>query len=382
MKLFHLSDLHLGRRLNECPLLDDQKYILDQVLELCRAQRPDALLLAGDIYDKAVPPAEAVQLFDSFLTGLAGLDLPVLLVSGNHDSPERLSFGARIFSRQNIHMAGVFEGGPLRVELRDRRGPVDFWLLPFVRPAAVRAFCPGRSIQTTHEAVAAALEHCPADPARRNVLVAHQFVTAGAAQPVLSESETPQVGGLDAVDAGLFDAFDYVALGHLHGAQHMGRDQVRYAGSPLKYSFSEVNQHKSMTVVQLEEKGGAEVSTLPLRPLHGMREVQGTLRQLLDLQTVAQGDPADYLRVTLTDPDDQPAAAEQLRAVYPNLMRLDYLRDLAELGALPEFDGAVARPPEELFAEFYEKMQDRPLDDEKLELVRNCLNTARGGDPA
>ena len=269
MKLIHLSDLHIGKRVNEFSMIEDQKYILNQILEIIREEEPDAVLIAGDIYDKSVPSAEAVEVFDDFLVSLAEAELPVFLISGNHDSAERLSFGGRILEKSRIHVSPVYHGETAPVTLRDSWGPVRVFLLPFVKPSQVRAFFPDREIETYTDAVAAAVESMDVDEKERNVLITHQFVTGS----VRCESEELSVGGTDNVDAGVFEAFDYVALGHLHGPQSAGKETVRYCGSPLKYSFSEVRHQKSVTVLELREKGQVTVKTRPLTPRRDLETI-------------------------------------------------------------------------------------------------------------
>ncbi|MBP3700820.1 MAG: exonuclease subunit SbcD, partial [Lachnospiraceae bacterium] len=287
MKLMHLSDLHIGKRVHGFSMLKDQQYILEQVLQMVDAERPDCVLLAGDIYDKPVPSAEAVTVLDEFLAGLYARQVCVCLVSGNHDSPERLDFGGRIFESRDIHVAGRYDGENHMVELQDEHGLVRIWLLPFVRPASLRPYEP--EVVTYQEAVEAAVERMK-EPCRngdtpwesvRNVLVAHQFVVSGERLPQVCDSEELSLGTLDHVDVSAFDAFDYVALGHLHGPQQVGRPQVRYAGWPLKYSFSERHQKKSVTMAELGPKGQVEIRQLPLEPLRDLRQIQGTMEELL-----------------------------------------------------------------------------------------------------
>ena len=278
MRFLHLSDLHLGKRVCEFSMLDDQRYILEQILSLLDSHPVDAVLLAGDLYDKPVPPAEAVRLLDWFLTELSHRELPVFAISGNHDSADRVAFGSALLAESRVYVSPVFSGPPEPITLTDAHGPVDLYLLPFLKPAMVRHVWPDAPIESYNDALACVLDHCSPDPARRSVLVAHQFV-AGAAS---CESEEPSVGGIDWVDAALFDKFDYVALGHLHGPQRAGSDRIRYSGSLLKYSFSEVKQNKSLTVVTLGPKGEWQTELRPLQPLRDMRRIKGELAKLLD----------------------------------------------------------------------------------------------------
>lgn len=378
MKLIHLSDLHLGKRLCEQPLLEDQRAVLRQVLDVLDEERPDGVLIAGDVYDRPVPPAEAVQLFDDFLVALAGRGTAVFVISGNHDSPERIAFGGRLMRESRVFLAPVFDGRVEPVTLTDEHGPVDVYLLPFLKPAGARRFFPDRAIESYTDAVAAAVEAMAPDPARRSVLVTHQFVT-GAAR---CDSEELSVGGTDNVDAAVFAPFDYVALGHLHGPQAAGRPTVRYCGSPLKYSFSEAGQTKSLTVVELAEKGRVTVRVRPLVPPRELTELRGryeelTLRRFYE----AGGFQQHYLHITLTDETDIPDAVGRLRAIYPHLLRLDY--DNARTRALGwEGEAAPARQktPLELFAELFEKQNGRPLSQEEGQFLEKLIGEIWEGE--
>ena len=370
MRFVHLSDLHLGKRVCEFSMLEDQKYILDQILALLDAHPVDGVLLAGDLYDKPVPPAEAVRLLDWFLTQLAARDLPVFAISGNHDSADRVAFGAALLENSRVYVSPVFSSPPLPISITDAYGPVDVYLLPFLKPASVRHIWPDEPIESYNDALACVLRHCPVDPARRNVLVAHQFVAGATA----CESEEPSVGGVDCVDAGLFDAFDYVALGHLHSPQKVGRDTVRYCGTPLKYSFSEAHQNKSVTFVELGEKGCVDISTAPLTPLHDLRELRGSYLELTDRRNY-EGTATDaYLHITLTDEQDVPDALAKLRLVYPNLMRLDYdnrrTRENREVNAPERVENIT---PLQHFSAFYELQNNQPLTDEQTAFCQQLI---------
>ena len=295
MRFLHLSDLHLGKRVCEFSMLDDQRYILEQILSLLDSRPVDAVLLAGDLYDKPVPPAEAVRLLDWFLTELSHRELPVFAISGNHDSADRVAFGSALLAESRVYVSPVFSGPPEPITLTDAHGPVDLYLLPFLKPAMVRHVWPDAPIESYNDALACVLDHCSPDPARRSVLVAHQFV-AGAAS---CESEEPSVGGIDWVDAALFDKFDYVALGHLHSPQKVGRDTLRYCGTPLKYSFSEASQHKSVTFVELGEKGCVAIAAEPLVPRHDLRELRGSYMELTDRRNYEGTAVDDYQHLIL-----------------------------------------------------------------------------------
>ena len=359
MKFLHLADLHLGKRVNGFSMLEDQAHILRQILAILDDEQPDGVLIAGDVYDKSVPSVEAVELLDGFLTELRTRGVPVLLISGNHDSPERLAFGGRVMDSCGIHISPVYDGALAPVTLHDEFGPVHVWLLPFVKPAHMRRWFPDADIESYTDAVAEAVAHMDIDTAARNVLVTHQFVTGGAR----SGSEELSVGGTDNVDSGVFAPFDYVALGHLHGAQHIGRETIRYAGSPLKYSFSEARQHKSVTVVTLGEKGDVQVRTVALTPLRELREIRGsydelTARSFYEHTTYR----SDYLHLILTDEQDVFDAMSRLRTIYPYLMTLDYdnARTRAA-GGMSVPTETERRTPLELFEALYQRQNHRPM---------------------
>lgn len=378
MKLIHLSDLHLGKRVNEFSMLEDQAFILHRILEIIAAERPDGVLIAGDVYDKPVPPAEAVELFDRFLTDLAAAGQQVFVISGNHDSPERIAFGARLMDRSGIHLSPVYDGSPEPVTLRDDDGPVRIWLLPFLKPAHVRRWFPQEEIASYTDALRTAVAHLPLNTAERNVLVTHQFVT-GASR---CESEEVSVGGTDNVDASVFEKFDYVALGHIHNPQQVTRPTVRYCGTPLKYSFSEAKSQKSVTVAELGPKGTVEVRTVPLVPQREMREIRGTYQELT-LQSYYAGTDLKtcYLHVTLTDEDDVPDAIGKLRAIYPGLMRLDY--DNARTRSNAEITGAEdveRKSPLELFESFYQLQNNQPMSAEQRAFAAGLIEKIWGDE--
>ncbi len=369
MKLIHLSDLHLGKRVNDFPMLEDQAYILDRILEIIDAEQPEAVLIAGDVYDKTIPSSEAVALLDDFLVKLADRSLAVLLISGNHDSPERLAFANRLMEGRGVYIAPVYHGEVTPVTLEDVHGLVDFWLLPFLKPVHLRRFFPEEGVESYTDAMACAIRHMPLDPARRNVLVTHQFVT-GAER---CESEEVSVGGADNVDASVFAPFDYVALGHLHGPQSIGEERVRYCGTPLKYSFSEVRHQKSVTVIELEEKGTLNLRAVPLTPKRDMVELRGGFAQISSPAFYEQVDRDAYVRVILTDENDIYGAMGQLRSIYPNLMWLDYdnLRTRSGTAELEEAD--VKRNPLELFEEFYQQQNHQPMLEEQRGYLAELL---------
>lgn len=371
MKFIHLSDLHLGKRLNEYSMLEDQEYILKKIMNIIDEEKPDAILIAGDIYDKSVPGAEAVQMFDDFLYRLSERKLQVFAISGNHDSPERLAFGGRLMDRSGVHLSPVYDGTVSCVDMEDAYGKVHIHMLPFLKPSHVRRFYPEEKIETCTEAIRTALLGVPAEPVERNVLIAHQFVT-GAER---SESEELSVGGSDNVDASVFQDFDYVALGHIHGPQNVGAEHIRYCGTPLKYSFSEAGHQKSVTVVELREKGSLSVRTVPLQPRHDLREIRGTYMELTAKSFYEGTSVDDYLHITLTDEEDIPDAVGRLKVIYPNLMKLDYdnRRTRAHIQTVSA-EAVERKTPLELFMEFYEQQNGQPMQKEQqefsMELIR------------
>lgn len=434
MKFIHLADLHIGKRVNAFPMLEDQRYILKQILTILREEQPDGgVILAGDIYDKAIPSAEAVELFDEFLTQLAALKLRVFIIAGNHDSPERIAFGNRLMDRSGIYLSPVYDGHVKRITCPDSAAsvtlsaanavdlnagthsvesastsaaastcpPVDVYLLPFLKPASVRRFYPEESIESYTDAMRVAIAHMDIDPTHRNLLVTHQFVT-GASR---SDSEDISVGGTDNVDASVFAPFDYVALGHLHGPQQLRFQPasdvhaikqdvtadvvvksvenattgpvIRYAGTPLKYSFSEARHHKSVTVVEIGEKkadGVVDVciGTRELRPLHDMREIRGSYEELT-LRANYEGTATDdYIHATLTDEIEIPDAARHLQVIYPNLMKLDYdnARTRGQGSERLELEQLEEKSPLDLFSELFEKQNHKEMTEEQARYVQ------------
>ena len=370
MKLVHLSDLHLGKRVNEFSMLEDQKHILWEILRIIGQEKPEGVIIAGDVYDKAVPPAEAVALLDEFLVRLAGMRTEVFIISGNHDSAERIAFGSRLIRESGVHLSPVFSGEIEPCTLTDEYGEVQIRMLPFIKPADVRHAFPEEEIGDYTDAVRTVIRHMNPDPSVRNILVAHQFVT-GAAR---SDSEDVSVGGMDNVDASVFEPFDYVALGHIHGPQRIGRETVRYCGTPLKYSFSERNHVKSVTVVTLGEKGRTEIRTVPLIPLHDMREIRGTYEELTLRKNWEGTATDDYLHVILTDENDVPDAMARLRVIYPNIMKVDYDNQRTRTASLTGLAEETERKSEmELFEEFYAGQNGQPLSGEQRSFAETLL---------
>ena len=376
MKLIHLSDLHIGKRVNEVSMLEDQEHILAQILRVIDEERADAVLIAGDVYDKSIPPAEAVTLFDDFLCRLAKRKIPTLIISGNHDSPERLAFGNRLFESSGIHISPVYGGSVEAVSLSDEHGTVNFWLLPFIKPAHVKRYFPDAGIESYTDAVRVAVEQMGINNQVRNVLLTHQFVTGAST----CESEEISVGGSDNVDASVFDAFDYVALGHIHGPQNIGSNRVRYCGTPLKYSFSEAGHYKSITVVDLGKKGDITLRTVPFMPRRDMREIRGTFAQVTDQDYYSGQKTDDYLHVILTDEEDIPEAVGRLRVIYPNLMKLSYDNTRTRTNRIVGSAENVQQKSElQLFEELYELQNNRPMSEEQRAFAQSLIESIREG---
>ena len=372
MKLIHLSDLHLGKRVNDVSMLEDQHYILQEILGIIDAETPDCVLIAGDVYDRTVPSAEAVALLDDFLFQLSRRSLQVFLISGNHDSPERLAFGGRLMAHSGIHVSPVYAGAVSPITLEDDHGTVNFYLLPFLKPAHVRRYLPEAQIESYTDACRAVVEAMEIDESQRNVLLAHQFVTG--AEPC--DSEEISVGGSDNVDASVFSGFDYVALGHIHGPQNIVPDRIRYCGTPLKYSFSECRHKKSVTVVELAQKGNLTLRTVPLTPLRDMRELRGTYGELTARENYWGTAVEDYLHIILTDEEDVPEAVGRLRVIYPNLMKLTYDNTRTRASGVLEISEQIRRKtPLELFGELYEAQNNQPLSSTQEDYVRELIKS-------
>ena len=375
MKFFHISDLHLGKRVYEFSMLEEQKELLQIVLNKIDEEKPDALLITGDIYDKPVPPTEAVKLLDWFLTELAERKLPSYIIAGNHDSAQRLEFGKDIIGKNGIHISGNISEKMECFQERDAFGEVNIWMLPFFKPAHVNGIL-GESFSSYGEAAKAYLKQAEIDHTKRNIILVHQFVTwKGSAER--SDSEMISLGGVEEIDASLFFDFDYAALGHLHGPQRMGKDTVRYAGSPMPYSFSEIRQKKGITVVELKEKGDVIIDLIPLETKRKYREIKGPLQALIDIAKEEKSE--DYIRCILTDDEALLDPIGQLRSVYPNLMTLEFAQKSRTDDREIIVDTEDIRP-DELFALFYEKQNERELDEIQKELLDHIWKEVEGAE--
>jgi exonuclease SbcD len=374
MKFMHLSDLHIGKRLNEVNLIEDQAYILDQIVTLAKDIRPAGILLAGDIYDKSMPSSEAVSLFDQFLSNIAQLGMPCFVISGNHDSPERIAFGSSIMEGQKIYMSKVFGGHIEPVTLSDAFGEVAVYMLPFIKPAHVKTYYKDVVIETYEDALSQVICSLNLDATKRNVLVMHQFITAMGTAVERCDSESISVGGSDNIDVSVFDAFDYVALGHLHKPHKIGRETVRYSGSPLKYSFSETQHQKSVCIVSLEEKGSVKIEALPLVPKRDLRKLKGPIGDLLSKESYEGTNLEDYIHVTLTDEEEILDAIGRMRQVYPNIMSIEFENSRSrKISNRTGADSLHDKSDLELFSEFYELQNNEILGEEKLAIVKTLL---------
>ena len=378
MRFVHIADLHIGKIVSGYSLLDDQRFALERVLSICKERNASALVLAGDIYDKTVPSAEAVSLVDWFITEASNEGLTILAVPGNHDSAERIAYASELLASHGVHFPAIYEGELNRVHLADEHGPITFWLMPFLKPAHVRPHFPDEEIDQDYtSAIRAALSNCQINTSQRNVLVAHQFVTAGSATPEVTDSEL-SLGGIDNVDVSAFDAFDYVALGHVHRPQRIGRDEVRYAGSLLKYSFSEINYPKSACVVDLGAKGDVMYELVPISPMRDMREIKGPLEAILAPEVLEQSNKQDFVHVILTDEEPAINALARVRSAYPNVMTIEYdnARTRHVSSVSPHAEALQELDPFQLFEKFYEEQNGTSLNEEQTKLVRSAVEEA------
>lgn len=371
MKIMHLSDLHIGKKVNEYSMLQDQIYILKEILRIIDNEKVETVIIAGDVYDRSLPPNEALELFDEFLYQLSGRNVNVFVISGNHDSPERISYGGRMMTENKIFLSPVYDGNVKPITLNDDYGEVNFYLLPFVRPADIRRYFPDENIENYTDAVKVAIDNMNVDFSERNILVTHQFVTG----VELSESEDIIVGGTDNVSGEVFDGFDYVALGHIHREQTVGKDNIRYCGTPLKYSFSEAKNIKSVTILDFNDKGNIEYSKIPLTPFRDMREIRGTYYELTLKSSYESTNTEDYLHITLTDEEDIPDAIGKLRSIYPNIMKLDYdnLRTRGS-GTVDAIENIESKSPFELFADLFKQQNNQDMSEEQEEIMRNLID--------
>ena len=370
MRFLHLADLHIGKRLNEFSLIEDQKFIFDKILNIIDEKKIEAVLIAGDVYDKPVPSAEAVTVLNSFLNSLAKRNLKVFVISGNHDSQERIGFGAELISQSGVYMSKPFSGNVENHKIKDEYGEINIYMLPFIKPAMVKHAYEEADIYSYDSAMAYVMEQTKVDEGERNLLIAHQFVR-GADR---CDSEEVSVGGIDEVSVENFKRFDYVALGHLHSPQHIKSEFVRYSGTPLKYSFSEAKHQKTALIVDMKEKGNIILEKVPLIPKHDMIEIKGKYQEIMSKDFYKDIDRMDYAHVTLTDEQDVLHAMELLRTVYPNIMKLDY--DNTRTRSNNEIKGGEnveKKQPLDLFKEFYELQNNQPMSREQADFMDKLI---------
>ncbi|MBR6872532.1 MAG: exonuclease SbcCD subunit D [Ruminococcus sp.] len=378
MKMMHIGDLHLGRSLGEYDLKDDQQYMLDQLLKMIDDRSVDAVLIAGDVYDKAVPSEAATMMLDYFLSSLAKRQVYTYMISGNHDSDERLNYGSGLFETNRIFISTKYEGKLYKKTLKCENEEIDIYLMPFVKASQVKRYHPEKTINTYDDAVRAIIDSAEIDPSRCNMIVAHQFVTGKSDDPDLSGSEslgTQSVGTVEKIGYNCFDLFDYAALGHIHSPQQVGRKEVRYSGTPLKYSLSEVNREKSVTLITVKGKGDVDIELLPLKPMRNVRHLKGKLHDLLDKSNVT--DPNDYIYATLTDEDIISDAMNIFRTVYPNTVKIDY--DNSHTREVEQVDIskiAENRSFDDLISDFYRQIYGSEISDDEMDVMREVAREA------
>lgn len=380
MKVMHLSDLHLGKRLLEQSLIEDQEYILRQIFDIVIEKKVDIVLIAGDVYDKGIPSIEAVHLFSDFLTKLYNAKIKVLVISGNHDSKDRLIFGNELFIDNDVYIEGIFRGELRCVTLEDEYGKFNIYMLPFVKPADVRGYFPDKEVSTYDDAVRYIIDSTKINNQERNIIMVHQFVTACGVELERSDSENISLGGIDNIDVSIFNDFDYVAMGHIHGTQKLIKETVRYAGSPLKYSFSEVHQKKSVPIIDFKEKGNIHVELVNLIPIRDMRIIKGPIDKLLNLNLVSEDNKNDYVSAIITDEDYVMDAIGKLRRVYKNLLRLEYqnTRTMVNVdvkGCNPE--DMKQKSEFDLFCEFYKNQNNVEMDSQRRKILREIIHNVK-----
>lgn len=370
MRFLHISDLHLGKRVYEYSMLEEQKNALWQVLSIVDEKNIEGLFIAGDIYDKSIPTIEAIELFDSFLVELSNRNIDVYIISGNHDSPERVGFGADFFKSKRIYISKAYDGNIQYVDKEDLYGKIRIHLIPFLKPANVRRFHQEMEIADYNSAIRTVVEDIKLCEDGRNVVLVHQFITGA----VRSQSEESFLGGMDNIEYDLFDEFDYVALGHIHKSQAMGRQQVRYSGALVKYALDEINQVKSMTLVEIKGKGEVEIETIPIKPIHDMRRIEGTYMELTDRNNYVNTKVDDYLHMVLKDEEDVPDALRKLRVIYPNILKLEYDNTRTRLkNSVIEGKGVRRKEPMEYIEELFRKQNNEDMTSEQATVLKNIM---------
>lgn len=380
MKILHLSDLHLGKILQEQSLLEDQEYMLKKIEELIKEEKIDVVLIAGDVYDRSVPPTDAVNLLDDFLkTLIKDIKIKVFIIAGNHDSKERLGFGNKIFENDGLYIVSKYDGDLNKVELEDEFGKLNIYMLPFVKPVEVKKYF-DEEISSYDDAVHKIIEKEKINKEERNIIMVHQFVTAGDTNPERTESEQLSLGGIDNVDVSNFDEFDYVAIGHVHRAQRIGRDTARYAGTILKYSFSEVNHNKTVTIVDFKEKDNLNYEFKELKPLRDMREIKGPIEELIKPENYEGTNLNDYIRAIITNEEPVYDAIGQIRRIYPNTLKLEIRNNKlsTNLEVMENSLENIRNKSEiELFNDFYKMQNNTDLNEEQVLIIENVIKEVK-----
>lgn len=380
MKILHLADLHIGKTIYEQSLLEDQKYILDEIIKIIKKEKIEIVLIAGDIYDRSIPPLDAVNLLNNFLNILIEkLKLKVFIISGNHDSKERLNFGSEIFKNNGLFIQTEYTGKIEKVILKDEFGPLNIYMLPYIKPIEIKNFFKNEKIETYNDAIKLIINNEKINEKERNILIAHQFVTSGTVTPERSDSEILYLGGTENVDSSNFDKFDYVALGHIHRPQKIGKDTIRYSGTMLKYSFSEINHNKSLVIIDINEKNNLKFKLKELKPLRDMREIRGPLEELVKYENYEGTNTDDYIRAIITNEEPVYEPMEQIRKIYPNTLTLEILnsKSFVEGKDLEKIEKLKEKSEIELFDSFYEFQNNIKLNDEQIEILNNIIDDSR-----
>lgn len=381
MKLLHLADLHLGKILQEQSLIEDQEYMLNQIIKLIKKENVETVLISGDVYDRSVPPSEAVNLLDSFLkTLIKELKIKVFIIAGNHDSKDRLGFGSKIFEDEGLYIESKYTGNLRKVELQDEYGKLNIYMLPFVKPVEVKQFFEDDLENNYNIAINKIIGKEEINKRERNIILVHQFVTAGTIEPERTESEVLSLGGIENVDVSNFNDFDYVAIGHVHRPQKIGRDTARYAGTMLKYSFSEINHNKTVSIIEIKEKGDININLVQLNPLRDMREIKGPLEELIKPENYECGNTNDYIKAVIINEEPVYDAIGQIRRIYPNTLKLE-IRNSKTINNVEEqninLENIKKKTELELFADFYKSQNNVELDERQTEIIKNIISEVK-----
>lgn len=381
MKFLHLADLHLGKILQEQSLIEDQEYMLNQIIEIIERENIEAVLISGDVYDRSVPPAEAVNLLDCFLkTLIKELKIKVFMIAGNHDSKDRLAFGSKIFEDEGLYIESKYNGDLRKIELQDEYGKLNIYMLPFVKPIEVKQFFEDDLENNYNTAINKVIGKEEINKSERNIILIHQFVTAGMLEPERTESEVLSLGGIESVDVYNFNDFDYVAIGHVHRPQKIGRDTARYAGTMLKYSFSELNHNKTVPIIELKDKGDININLVQLNPLRDMREIKGPIEELIKQENYECGNTNDYIKAVITNEEPVYDAIGQIRRIYPNALKLE-IRNSKTISNVEEqninLENVKKKTELELFADFYKAQNNADLDEKRTEIIKNIISEVK-----